>query len=484
MNCSETSRKRRWPWLLVAFIVALVAAEQGYRSNKRHQVQQQLDVLVKKGFPTDCRALGNWRGPVPDQENGALQFVEAAAELSIPKNAFDNINWSRTEKLDPMEQQELKELLTNNAPALELLHAGARLRQSRYPIDYSRGPGTLLPHLAKLKALGQLLKVEAAIQAADGHPELAAQSVLDSMALARSLDAEPILISQLVRIALQAINCSSLERVLSTAPMPDAQWQQLQAAFAEANKASHESFRGAFAGEVCLATYCFHASPHELAAVMNSENSTGFEDSQLAPVAFRAYAWSGLMDRDFAFYLRTMNRIIDAASAPFPASLSQSREVARQTDEGLRSDRLLVFSHMLLPSLQKSDDKEADIEGRLRAAEVALAVERFRNLHQGALPQELSQLVPSFLTAVPADPIDGEPLRYHKLDRGYVVYSIGTDGQDDGGQERNPSGGSGIQKWPKKSKHSASNANEAPDNPRPARRSNNANYDVTFIVER
>jgi len=40
-----------------------------------------------------------------------------------------------------------------------------------------------------------------------------------------------------------------------------------------------------------------------------------------------------------------------------------------------------------------------------------------------------------FLPAVPFDPSDGAPLRYKQLPKGYVVYSIGPDGQDNGGME-------------------------------------------------
>jgi hypothetical protein len=50
-------------------------------------------------------------------------------------------------------------------------------------------------------------------------------------------------------------------------------------------------------------------------------------------------------------------------------------------------------------------------------------------------------LVPKFLPAIPTDPFDGHSLRYKKLAKGYVVYSVGEDGKDDGGVE--PRGGYG-----------------------------------------
>ena len=51
------------------------------------------------------------------------------------------------------------------------------------------------------------------------------------------------------------------------------------------------------------------------------------------------------------------------------------------------------------------------------------------------MPDSLSNLVPDFLESIPIDPFDGKELRYRKLDKGFVVYSVGENLSDDGGQE-------------------------------------------------
>ena len=56
------------------------------------------------------------------------------------------------------------------------------------------------------------------------------------------------------------------------------------------------------------------------------------------------------------------------------------------------------------------------------------------------LPNQLSDLVPTFLPVVPSDPFDGKPLRYKTLAKGYVVYSVGDDREDNGGAETNSKG--------------------------------------------
>jgi hypothetical protein len=73
-----------------------------------------------------------------------------------------------------------------------------------------------------------------------------------------------------------------------------------------------------------------------------------------------------------------------------------------------------------------------------QAREVVLwcAIERFQLKH-GHLPDRLEELTPGFLEKLPCDPVNGLPLKYVKKgDRGYLLYSIGWNGKDDGGVER------------------------------------------------
>jgi hypothetical protein len=68
----------------------------------------------------------------------------------------------------------------------------------------------------------------------------------------------------------------------------------------------------------------------------------------------------------------------------------------------------------------------------VRSAISVLAAERYRK-ERGAWPMNLDALVPEYLPQVPLDPFDGKPLRLRHLSDGIVIYSIGLDLQDDGG---------------------------------------------------
>jgi hypothetical protein len=98
--------------------------------------------------------------------------------------------------------------------------------------------------------------------------------------------------------------------------------------------------------------------------------------------------------------------------------------------------RRYLLSRLLTGSLDLAFIRDLQSTARLRAARTAVAIERYRLAQKGELPHSLDELAPKYLDAVPSDPFDEGQLRYKKLVKGYVVYSVGEDGKDDGGDEK------------------------------------------------
>jgi hypothetical protein len=112
--------------------------------------------------------------------------------------------------------------------------------------------------------------------------------------------------------------------------------------------------------------------------------------------------------------------------APLPLSPNSRVQITGNVQRGGG------FVRAGLPLLERA----ADAEARRRLTMAALAIERFR-LSRGAYPASLSQFVPGLLKRVPADFMDGQPLRYRRTDDGhFLLYSVGLDCVDDGGQMR------------------------------------------------
>lgn len=76
-----------------------------------------------------------------------------------------------------------------------------------------------------------------------------------------------------------------------------------------------------------------------------------------------------------------------------------------------------------------------------RLLQTDLAARLFRH-DRGRLPATLEELVPRYIPAVPTDPYSGQPLVYRLDPDGVVLYAVGRDGKDNGGQT--PTGWRGM----------------------------------------
>ena len=73
------------------------------------------------------------------------------------------------------------------------------------------------------------------------------------------------------------------------------------------------------------------------------------------------------------------------------------------------------------------------VETTRQTVMTAIALKRYQLKH-GNHPVDLNSLVPEFLSTVPLDPVNGQPLRYRpNADGTFLLYSVGENGVDDGG---------------------------------------------------
>lgn len=88
---------------------------------------------------------------------------------------------------------------------------------------------------------------------------------------------------------------------------------------------------------------------------------------------------------------------------------------------------------ILVPALDKAATASEAINGEVAGTRLVIALQRAR-LRLGEWPASLSQIDSMGLGPVPADPFDGNSMRYVLGEAGPVVYSIGVDRDNDGGR--------------------------------------------------
>jgi hypothetical protein len=134
-------------------------------------------------------------------------------------------------------------------------------------------------------------------------------------------------------------------------------------------------------------------------------------------------------------YLDLVGQVIEATKLPARQE-AETLAALEATEHGGIAERFL-------PAWQAAARRFHHNQAHLRCAVVALATERYRVRH-GQWPDSLAALAPEFLAQVPTDPFNDQPLRYLKLADHVVIYSVGPDGIDNGGnlveRDRAPDG--------------------------------------------
>jgi hypothetical protein len=92
-----------------------------------------------------------------------------------------------------------------------------------------------------------------------------------------------------------------------------------------------------------------------------------------------------------------------------------------------------ILIGLLLPALEKVQSAADRWEQGQRNLHLAFALAAYHRDH-GRYPAELDELAPNYLGKVPDDLFSGNPLIYRLEEGGYLLYSVGPNGTDEGGR--------------------------------------------------
>lgn len=436
--------------LVVGFIV--------WRVNLAHAVNTKLAAIRAAGLPTNGKELNAYYPAVPDNENAALVMTQAFALIRNLPDRHSNEELAKLETpprgqtLTVEQKRLLSSYVATNAAALAKASQALKLPQSRYPVDFSPGLDTSLSHLGGLRELGGIAQCQSLLAADSASSDDVARPISIMLGIARTLDDEPNELSQLVRGKLINMATTTLEYCLNTHGLDEKALADLSPSFAALRQTN--LMARAFVGERGKIIPYFQSRSSWV------EKNGNELIAEPPPVKF----WIlGVNTRDLVYYLSVMDTNIAFAGLPYPRDLNAISNFEAGVFDPIEQHPYTnphyhhpsLFSATFLPSTKIFLVLEAGYASRLRLGTTALAIERFRLAH-GKLPEKLDELVPQFLSAVPADPFDGRLLQYHRLAKGYVIYSIGDDCHDDGGREP----------------------------PRDLKSNLKPGYDITFTVER
>jgi hypothetical protein len=319
-------------------------------------------------------------------------------------------------------------------------------------LDYRQGWNLLLPHLPPLKSFGQCLGGAASHALHAGQLDAAKDCIKDLLATAQILEKEPVVVSQLVRVALVALAVTSTWQALEWPGWTDTQLLELQRAFQAVQLLP--SLVDALEMERASTVEIFASMRRSGDTVtsylgMNSPTSANTNQDLLGRMVTRTivipiWQWSFSYE-DERYYLQTMQTLLqvartcaqDRSAAPTRQAKAQLEEINEQSGFA-RVRHFLSFSFAV--GLSRALEKGLNAETQKELTIAAIGVRRYALKH-GAPPATLEGLVPEWVERVPRDYWgNGGPLLYRtnaSTPAAVLLYSTGPDGVDSGGD---PSG--------------------------------------------
>lgn len=315
----------------------------------------------------------------------------------------------------------------------------------------------VLPHLGKSRSIARALQARAFHRLGQDEINRAIEDIASMERLGRLITRERFLISHLVAISIESLAQQSVKVVLRRPDVTADQIarlrslrQQLPERDPLVNKVDMER---AISLET-LTRIARNASAEALDPV------NGINLDAMARVGMEPQEWFHL-ERGLRRVNDTFDRLTDMPeryaeiepwSESIEASLTEAQVNAsglvalahlhKQADPGELKEQLRntvtdavtnVILSTLTPAMAGAVKTDRHLKAFFELVDLGLALRAY-NFDHGRYPDALDALVPDYVEAVPADFATGEPMHYQRKGDGFLLYSVGRDGEDDGGR--------------------------------------------------
>ncbi len=414
------------------------------------EIARELAAIRARGEPVTLEELDVWYPKVPDKENGAVVVAKAleliksrSSARKMAKDGSDPVTRAfESSSRRPMansEKDQIRELLADHQPAISLLHTAAIHRTFRYPFSTNHQSRLVQLDISSLLVGLKLLVIEAGLSSAEGDMEDAGRSMAAAIRLSGSVRNLP---SRFVQIGDQfcvSIVHAKMATLLALDHWTDAGLRTLETELSEANDeiGLSRGFLGDLLSFMPLIDPGERHEAYRAQLVPLRDPNEPWWNPDL--IEMQARIWiARAFASDTADQLHLIKSLTAFRSAvevpPYDRRKSMSNAVW-QAVTAPGTDRYLLC-RFYLPTFDMWIDRDLNRMAQRRELRVALALERFRIDSGGSVPDSLEALVPRYLAAVPADPFTGQPLRYVRKGKGYVVYSVGENLTDEQGAPR------------------------------------------------
>ncbi|MES2460502.1 MAG: hypothetical protein V4671_07950 [Armatimonadota bacterium] len=382
----------------------------------------------KQGLPLQPEDL--WRvPPVAPDKNAAVLYRRIDTLYRRDSEASRNeegeaLSEFLKRKTRDKRRRQVEGILRRRQKMIRLAQQAANLTVCDYDRPWEQGFNTTFGELVTMRHLARLFAASAILNKEIGKPEAALQDVAYGAKIGVHAAQDRFLIAFLVRIALQAIMNQPFVEILqkygdNTEVLRLA--EETQASFG-----ATPNLRDCYLAENVMTLVQMETYRDPQVPTPNGISKATLPILNESTRSIQVDAWES---RLIAFWRQMDSGIRDSGGNLRKGQMAWKRIMERENK--LSESPGYEMNALLVPVFDKVPEKTMLIEAnyQLRNQMIALLQHRIK-----------TQTFPQTLDILPKgkrffDPFNNEPLIYHKTTNGFILYSVGANLKDNGGDE-------------------------------------------------
>lgn len=334
---------------------------------------------------------------------------------------------------------------------LQLVEAAAGKKHFWSPILLSDEKTLVSAELLVLepaREFARMLNVRCMLHLGEGRVEAAWRDIETTRALARQVARGSTIIEQLVGVAMESIACQAYINLVQQVQPGPREAVRMIARFDKSEPLPRMT-RAMGIGERFMFLQASQMLAKEGPKALGQLGIGANANNPIIAMVFRSGINWNVPMRDANEYY---NRIVEIGEIASPTKRRRALfDYQTEVEEDLQANgkpsplTLLtgvgrgraignILKALLLPAISASADAEFRIHDYHQLCRIATALEGYRTLH-GDYPESLEPLVPKFVDDLGVDTFsEGKPWHYRREEAGYVLYSVGQNGTDEGGK--------------------------------------------------
>lgn len=416
------------------------------------RLKAELAKLKATGVPVSMAELG--KPKIPDAENAAVIYAKVfkdytgmvlnpnVSKLSMPLIPVADLGKPKLSDTDvikvfidakpgersPEMWDAARKVVAKHKNILPLLKEATSRPKCQFPVNWEDGPSAIFPHYAPMKKLSQFICANTLIEAHAGRMDEAIQSIELGFKVSELLKDDPIIIGQLIRVAMIKITSKSLRETLEHGSINEAQARRLYDILAQIDM--YPGFDKAMLGERCCCINIFdliRKEPSALWWLSNTGNGGCTPPDNKIIQRVIVGIWRPFLYADEMFALKFWDKQIELMRLPYREMYPRRSALDIEDSNPFYTFPLAPIT---CPVFMEATSGRDAASAEVAACRIILILQVYKGRY-GAYPASPDELRTKIGWNIPKDVFSDKDFIYKRQGNGFLFYSIGQNLKDD-----------------------------------------------------